>query len=146
MRVNPVALSQQPTLKRLLPERRVPFAREVLPIEMPVPREVVDQDIQATVLFPLDALKQGFDLVGLGVIDLYPNACAATSGYPLRRLLDRLRPADGRGMAANAAPGAVDRGPGLAQHAGNAPARAARRAGDDRHLPCQWFCHTDPPA
>ena len=58
------------------------------------------------------------------------EALAAGRGDQLGGLLDGLRPVTG-GAAADAAAGAVDRRPGLAEHAGDAASGAAGGAGDE---------------
>ena len=74
-------------------------------------------------------------LVGVEVVDRDRDPGAAERGDQLGRLLDGLRPVvvgPERARPAAAA-GADDRRAGLAQRGGDAPARAAGRAGDHRH-------------
>ncbi len=107
--------------------------------------DVVDQDVQPAPL-GLDAGHQGDDFVLLGVIGADRDAHAAVFVDQRRGLLDRLGPTHGRGLARAGPAGAVDHGPRRAEHAGDAPARAARGAGDERHFPVQRSVHRAPPA
>ena len=108
------------------PERRSPLRQRV------AAPDVVDQNVQPT-LFVADAGEELPDLGLNGVVGAYGDPPATLRGHHLRGLLDGLGPPGSRGAAPDAAPGAVHGGPRRTQHAGDAAAGAARRAGDDGH-------------
>ena len=81
-------------------------------------------------------------LVGNEMIDLHGDALAAGRRHQLRRFLDRLGPAVFGLLAARRPAGHVDGGAGGAQFDGDAAARAARRAGDQRDLSLQGHRHS----
>ena len=72
------------------------------------------------------------DLLGVEVVDGDRDALAAGRGDELGGLLDRLRAVDLGAPLARAAAGAVDGRAGLAERDGDAAARAAGGAGDER--------------
>jgi len=95
--------------------------------------DVVDQDVEPPTL-GFDARDQRGDLVLAGMIHAHCHALAAPRLDHRGGLLDRLRPGHGRGLIPGRPPRAIDHRARRPQHGRDAPARAARRAGDQRHL------------
>ncbi len=121
----------EPLVEVELPEAPAPLGERV------AAPDVVDQDVEAALLVA-HPLEERAHLVLPRVVHPGVDAVAAVRGDELRRLFDGLGPVlAARRPAAYAPAGAVDRGPGFPQHAGDAAPGAAGGAGDHRDLAVQ---------
>src|SRR5512138_3906382 len=129
----------------MLPETQSFTAQLGLPLKMLMSRYVVHQNIEASILLLADALKQLFDLIGLGVIHLCPNAHAAARSHHLGCFLDGLWAAYGRELAPPTAPGTIDCRSRIPERASNTTPCSACSSGDDGYLSFQ-LCHSSMPS
>jgi len=96
-------------------------------------RDAVHQHVETPAL-TVDPIDQRLDLRFDGVIDANGDRRAAGGGDHLRGLFDRFRAAIRRGRAADTSTSAVHQRAGFAERARDAPAGAARGAGDQGDL------------